>query len=160
MTSRRAALLLLAALQTGCPRGTGKGGADNSGVPLPPPVPAKLEVTSVAPHTGHDPGAKSKLIGLMADENARWFRVLQSARPAPAHFIGYTIHERRWVVIEAEAGVLLSDEDETHRVLDVEVRVGSLELDSRHSLRDPRLAAFTSLARLGTIPFGDEAKAI
>jgi predicted Zn-dependent protease len=160
MTSRRAALILFALLQTGCPRGAGRGGSGDSGVPLPPAVPATLEVTSIAPHTGHDPGAKSKLIGLMADENARWFKALQSARPAPAHFIGYTVHERRSVTIEAEAGVLLSDEDETHRVLDVEVRVGSHELDSRHSLRDPRLAAFTSLARIGSIPFGDDPKAI
>jgi TldD protein len=129
-------------------------------VPLPPPVPAKVEVTSVPPETGHDPAARSKLIDLMVEENARWFRALKEARPAPAHFIGYTIHERRSVSIEAEAGVLLGDEDETHRVLDVEVRVGSKDLDSRHSLRDPRLAAFTSLARLGNIPFGEDPKAI
>ena len=161
MMRRPEALILLAALfQAGCPRGTGKGGSGGSGVPLPPAVPAKLELQSIAPNTGHDPAAKSKLIGLMADENARWFRVLQSARPAPAHFIGYTVHERRSVTIEGEAGVMLSDEDETHRVLDVEVRVGSHQLDSRHSLRDPRLAAFTSLARLGSIPFGDDPKAI
>src|SRR5688572_21315535 len=99
MTWRREALLILAALLAGCPRGAGKGQSGDSGVPLPPAVPAKLEVHSVAPHTGHDPGAKSKLIGLMADENARWYRVLQGARPAPAHFIGYTVHERRSVVI-------------------------------------------------------------
>ncbi|HEU5056692.1 MAG TPA: metallopeptidase TldD-related protein [Kofleriaceae bacterium] len=161
MMWRREALILFAALlQAGCPRGTGKTGGDESGVPLPPAVPAKLEAQSVPPETGHDPSAKSKLIGLMAEENARWFRVLQNARPAPAHFIGYTVHERRSVTIEAEAGVMLSDDDETHRVLDVEVRVGSKELDSRHGLRDPRLAAFTSLARLGSIPFGEDPKAI
>jgi TldD protein len=64
------------------------------------------------------------------------------------------------VSIEAEAGVLLSDDDEVHRVLDVEVRVGSQALDSRHPLRDPRLAAFTSLARTGSAPFGEDPKAI
>jgi len=160
MTSRREALLLSAVFLAGCPRSTGRSGSDESGVPLPPPVPAKVEVTNVPPQAGHDPAAKSKLIGLMAEENARWFKVLKDARPAPAHFIGYTVHERRSVTIEAEAGVLLSDEDETHRVLDVEVRVGSNQLDSRHALRDQRLAAFTSLARLGNIPFGDDPKAI
>lgn len=129
-------------------------------MPVPPAIPAKLEIKSVPPEAGNEPAARSKLIDLMADENGRWFRVLREARPAPAHFIGYTIHDRRSVTIEAEAGVLQSDEDETHRVLDVEVRVGSQQLDSRHPLRDPRLAAFTSLARLGSVPFGDDPKAI
>jgi len=109
---------------------------------------------------GNDPAAKSKLIDLMTTENTRWFGALKNAQPAPAHFIGYQIHERRFVVMDAVDGVLLADEDETQRALDVEVRVGSEQIDSRHQLRDPRLAAFTSLARLGPVPFGEDEEAI
>ncbi|HWM86407.1 MAG TPA: hypothetical protein VNO33_11230, partial [Kofleriaceae bacterium] len=110
--------------------------------------------------SGNEPAAKSKLIDIMKAENDRWFKQLKSAQPAPAHFIGYQVHERRSVTVDAVDGVLLADEDDTQRALDVEVRVGSQEIDSRHPLRDPRLAAFTSLARLGAVPFGEDEKAI
>src|SRR5688572_19554920 len=160
MTSRHAAVLLLCAgALAGCPRSGGKAGG-GSGTPLPPAIPAELKAEAVPPATGHDPAAKSPIIDMMAEENARWYRVLAGHQMAPAHYIGYTIHERRSVVIEAEDGVLLADEDEDQRALDVEVRVGSKELDSRHPLKDPRLAAFTSLARLGTVPDGQDEKAI
>ncbi len=151
--------LVAASAAAGCGGGRGKGDAQ-SARPLPPAVPAKLEVEQLAPTAGNDPAAKSKLIDMMASENARWFKQLRSAQPAPAHFIGYQIHERRSVTIDAVDGVLLADEDDTQRALDVEVRVGSKDVDSRHPLRDPRLAAFTSLARLGAVPFGEDDKAI
>jgi predicted Zn-dependent protease len=143
----------------GCPKG-GVPDGSSDGRPLPPPVPAVVEVDSLAPLAGNDPSAKSKLIDIMASENTRWFQTLKSAQPAPAHFIGYQIHERRSVTMDAVDGVLLADEDETQRALDVEVRVGSEQIDSRHPLRDPRLAAFTSLARLGSVPFGEDDEAI
>ena len=149
-------LLFLAA---GCPRSGGKPGGDDAR-PLPPAIRAELVPENVAPLTGNDPAAKSKIIDMMAEENSRWFGVLKSAQPAPAHFIGYTIHERRSVTVEAEDGVILADEDETVRALDVEVRVGSPMLDSRHPVQDQRLAALTSLARLGNAPFGEDEKAI
>jgi TldD protein len=151
--------LVAASAVAGCGGGRGKGDAE-SARPLPPAVPAKLEVEQLAPTAGNDPAAKSKLIDMMASENARWFKQLRSAQPAPAHFIGYQIHERRSVTIDAVDGVLLADEDDTQRALDVEVRVGSPAIDSRHQLRDPRLAAFTTLARLGSVPFGEDDKAI
>jgi predicted Zn-dependent protease len=163
MISRRAAVLAaLPVLLSGCPKG---GKVEGPGGPaLPPAIPAEVKLDSVPPETGHDPSAKSPLIDLMAEESARWFQVLSAPpgpnRPAPAHFIGYTIHERRSVVVEAEDGVLLSDEDDVQRALDVEVRVGSKELDSRHPLKDQRLAAFTSLARLGHVPFGSDPQAV
>jgi predicted Zn-dependent protease len=149
------------ALLAGCPRSTGKpGGGDDDARPLPPAIPAELKPENVTPQSGHDPAAKSKIIDMMAEENSRWFKVLKGAQPAPAHFIGYTIHERRSVSVEAEDGVILADDDETVRALDVEVRVGSPMLDSRHPIEDQRLAAFTSLSRLGNAPFGEDEKAI
>jgi TldD protein len=150
--------LAAAALAAGC--GGGRGSGDGKSRPLPPAVPAKLEVQNLAPLTGNDPSAKSKLIDMMAAENARWFQQLKGAQPAPAHFISYHIHERRAVTIDAVDGVLLADEDDTQRALDVDVRVGSPALDSRHPLRDPRLAAFTTLARIGSVPFGEDDKTI
>ena len=151
--------LVAAGLAVGCGGNRGKGDGDGAH-PLPPAVPAKLEVENLPPRSGHDPAAKSKLIDIMTAENKRWFAALKAAQPAPAHFIAYQIHERRSVTMDAVDGVLLADEDDTQRALDVEVRVGSKEVDSRHPLRDPRLAAFTSLARLGAVPFGEDDKAI
>jgi TldD protein len=165
MTWRKAGASLFfsaaaAILAAGCPKGGVPGGSGDGARAVPPAVPAKLELDSQPPMTGNDPSAKSKLIDLMASENARWFKALRTAQPAPAHFIGYQIHERRSVVMDAADGVLLADEDETQRALDVEVRVGSQQIDSRHPLRDPRVAALTSLTRLGSIPFGEDEKAI
>jgi TldD protein len=151
--------LAAAAFAAGCGGGRGKGDADSARA-LPPPVPAKLEAQNVAPTAGDDPSAKSKIIDIMAGENQRWFNQLKTAQPAPAHFIAYQIHERRSVTIDAVDGVLLADDDDTERALDVDVRVGSNEIDSRHQLRDPRLAAFTSLARIGPAPFGEDDEAI
>src|SRR5690606_16666339 len=150
-----ATLCVLPMMLGGCPKPEVKSGGDSGGTktPLPPAVPATIETVKVPPQVGHDPAAKSPIIDLMSKENQRWFEALSSATPAPAHFIGYTIHERQSVSIEAEDGVLLADDDGAQRVLDVEVRVGSQQLDSRHPLKDPRLAAFTSLPRLSTMPF-------
>ncbi|HUS66367.1 MAG TPA: metallopeptidase TldD-related protein, partial [Kofleriaceae bacterium] len=159
MIPPRAGFLLLF-LAAGCPRSGGKAGGADDGRPLPPKIPAELKAENVAPLTGHDPAAKSKIIDMMAEENSRWFKVLKSAQPAPAHFIGYTIYERRQVSVAAEDGIMLADEDETVRALDVEVRVGSPMLDSRHPIQDQRLAALTSLFRLGNAPFGEDEKAI
>jgi predicted Zn-dependent protease len=159
MKPRRAGFLLLF-WAAGCPRSGGKAGGGDDARPLPPAIPAELKADSVPPLAGHDPAAKSKIIDMMAEENSRWFRVLKSAQPAPAHFIGYTIYERRHVAVAAEEGVILADDDETVRALDVEVRVGSPMLDSRHPIQDQRLAALTSLSRLGSAPFGEDEKAI
>src|SRR5262249_43781854 len=153
MTSRTAGASLLslfaAAALSGCSGAGTKAGTTPAVPPAPPAVPAKLEADTLAPTAGNDPSAKSKLIDLMAAQNTRWGSAQKTARPAPAHSSAYQSDERRFVVMDAVDGVLLADEDEPQRALDVEVRVGSNEIDSRHTLRDPRLAAFTSMARLG-----------
>ena len=165
--------LFLAIALSGCPHpaatgaASGQGGPgsssadpDGSATPLPPAIPAQLKAELVPPEQGNDPSAKSPLIDLMATENQRWFEKLSDAQPAPAHFIGYTIRERRSVSIEAEDGVLTGDDDDTQRALDVNVRVGTPQLDSRHQIKDQRAAAIASLARIGTVPFGKDPEAV
>jgi TldD protein len=156
----KAAILVLLAL-AGCPRQSGLGpDGPSGGAPLPPAVPVELDADRVAPMDGHDPAARSPLIDLLASENQRWYERLKADPNLPAYYVAYTIRERRGVVIEAEDGTLTGDEDEVQRALDVEVRVGSPDLDNRHPLRDPQLAALTSPVRLGRIPFGSDEKAI
>lgn len=155
-----AALLLLLG---GCPKPTGSETPQNPDEPARRPLsktPITVEADLASPERGHDPSAKSKLLDIMARENARWMEELKHQPKAPAYFLAYTIHEKKVVALEAESGALTLDEDETQRALDVEVRVGSPELDNRRPLRDPQLAQFNSLQHLGRVPRGEDPKAI
>ena len=126
---------------------------------LPPAVPAEVVLTQTSPADGHAPNSKSPLIDYMSNENSRWKRALSQA-PVPAYFIGYRIQDQRRIVIEGEGGAILFQNEGRDRYLDVEVRVGTPKLDSRHSLRDQRMEALTSLQRVGSVPRGTDEKGI
>ncbi|HET6611905.1 MAG TPA: metallopeptidase TldD-related protein, partial [Kofleriaceae bacterium] len=128
--------------------------------PSLPAIPTTIASDIIEPLTGNDPAAKSPILEVMAAENARWMKTLPDLSPEPAYYLAYTVYEKRSVVIEAEGGALLASSDDTGRALDVEIRVGSPELDNRHQIPDDRMAAFASLTDLGRMPFGDDPDAI
>lgn len=154
-------LLLLGA----CPK-SGPTTVGDKKLPPPPPdktlpeIPVEVNAEKRAPGEGHDPKAKSPLLDIMIAENARWMESIKSAPEAPAYFLGYTIHDKQVIVLEAESGALTMDANQKQRALDVEVRVGSPALDNRRPLREPRLAQLTSIPRLGIVPQGADPKAI
>jgi predicted Zn-dependent protease len=51
----------------------------------------------------------------------------------PAYFLAYDLIAREQLWIAAEDGVLVRDEHDTDRLLDVDIRVGSRDLDNSHS---------------------------
>ena len=124
------------------------------------PIPTQVTSSRVEPMAGHTPRAASPLLAVMASENKRWIDVL-ATKPAAerAYFLGYQIHDRRIVVIEADGGALITDNDETDRFLDVEVRVGSPAMDNRHQIHDPKGHNHT-LNRQNYAPFGSDDQAI
>jgi len=139
--------------------------------PLPPPkavddkpadlpdIPAKIEVTTIKPTSGADPAARSPLLDVMMSENQRWMRTL-TKQPDPAYFLGYTITDQRSVTLEAEGGAIVTDSDDTDRNLDVEVRVGSPQLDNTHQLSDDPNGLNAPLSRRGIVPLGDDRDAV
>ena len=124
-----------------------------------PAIPSKIELTRIEPRSGHKPEVASPILGWMAAENERWMGELKK-RPEPAHYLSYQIADQRVVSLEAEGGALIDDSDERQRNLDVDLRVGSAELDNTRSLSDDPNGANNPMVRRGTVPFGDEPLAI
>jgi predicted Zn-dependent protease len=154
----------------GCPGpggtgGTGKG--SGTAPPLDPPeskldlpaVPAKIEVTSSSPTDANTPDARSPILDIMKAEVEREMASL-SKQKDPAHYIAYQLMEQRVVSIDAEGGAIINDSDQTGRNLDVEVRVGSPDLDNTRALADEQSAINGPLARNGVAPFGDDKQAL
>jgi len=164
--------LVLASSVSGCPRGPGKA-VHTDPPPLDPPkkvvpvrpaldmpeIPAEIDAKRVEPLSGNDPKAASPVLAVMAEENARWMRALSGRKPAPAYYLAYAIHDQREVSIEADGGALTRDADDTDRYVDVEIRVGSPDLDNTHALsKDPELNS--RLERQSYAPIGDDPQAV
>jgi predicted Zn-dependent protease len=121
-------------------------------------VPSKIETTSIEPMAGDSPADKSPLLDIMLDENQRWMKALAD-KEDPAYYLAYQVTDVRVVSLEAEGGALISDGDDTDRNLDVEVRVGSPELDNTRPLGDGT-GLNEPMTRHGIIPFGTDRGAI
>src|SRR5688572_13779431 len=119
----RVVIMVAIAALSGCPSRP-RVGVDEptDGEKLPPAVPAKVEVQRVDPMDANDPSARSPLLDVMREENARWTDALKASGP-PAYFLGYLITDRRTVVLEASDGGLVIEDDDSSRALDVDVRV-------------------------------------
>lgn len=159
------ALLPLLPVLGGCPQPT-KPTLDDKKLPPPvvdktlPEIPVEVNAEKLGPMAGNDPSAKSPLLDIMAAENARWMKSFKASADTPAYFLGYTIQDTQIIVLEAESGALTIDADERERTLDVDVRVGSPQLDNRHPIQDPQIAGLTSFQHVGKAPRGSDPKAI
>lgn len=158
----------VAGLSLGCPSGRNGG----TGVQTPPPpvpggalkvelpsIPATLDVTRSEPTDGHTPAKRSPLLDILKTENERQMAVLRK-QPDPAHYLAYQLVEQRVVNLEAEGGALITDSDDTARNLDVEIRVGTPQLDNTRNLASDDNGLNAPLTRRGVVPFGDDKQAI
>lgn len=157
----------LAASLAGCPSGGGTGPASpDKAPPLPPeprielqPVPARLEAVTTAPLDGNAPDQRSPILDIMKGEIDREMAALK-AQKDPAYYLAYQLVEQRIVSLDADGGALIADSDDTARNLDVEVRVGSPELDNTRALADDTNGLNAPLTRRGVVPFGDNKQAL
>ena len=124
-----------------------------------PSIPSKVEVTRSAPTDGNAPAKRSPLLDILGAENARQMAALRKQKE-PAHYLAYQLVEQRIVNLEAEGGALITDSDDTARNLDVEVRVGSPELDNTRNLASDDNGLNSPLTRRGVVPFGEDKQAI
>jgi TldD protein len=82
--------------------------------------------------------APGPVLQALDKEMKRAFDVLrQKGDPSP-YFISYSVRESSNINIEASHGALRSSDRDNSRLLDVDVRVGSYQLDSTHQIRGPR----------------------
>ncbi len=122
-------------------------------------VPSKIDVTRSSPTDGNDPAKRSPLLDIMKAENDRQMAALRTQKE-PAHYLAYQLVEQRIVNLEAEGGALITDSDDTARNLDLELRVGSPELDNTRNLASDDNGLNAPMNRRGVIPFGEDKQAI
>jgi TldD protein len=157
--------VLATGLLAACP-GSGKTvdhptpeGTPDAGVAGLEDVPTDIDVSNIQPMDGNSPDDKSPLLDIMLAENQRWMKALAD-KDTPAYYLAYQVTDTRVVSLEAEGGAMVGDSDDTDRNLDVEVRVGSPELDNTHQLADENEALNQPLTRHGIIPFGADKQAV
>lgn len=76
------------------------------------------------------------LIQSMRKELDRSFSRLKNAGEAPLYFLSYALYDTRSLSMQSDYGALYSKDDVNHsRTLDVDLRVGSPELDNTHKIR-------------------------
>jgi len=165
---RSASTWALALVLAACGPG-GRGGKPTKPGPDLPPVadkpielpniPSHIETTAVEPMTGSSPADRSPVLDVMAAENKRWMATLTKQND-PAYYLAYQLVEQREVSLDAEGGALVGDSDDTDRVLDVEIRVGSPELDNTRALSDDGEGLNEPLPRRAIAPFGTDGQSI
>jgi predicted Zn-dependent protease len=120
----------LAALVACKPRGT---------VPPPNPTlwgePGSGAGSSIKIQRSEAPvGAPSPVLEVLAGEVARNLAQLQAeAREVPAYFLSYDLIARDHLWLEAQQGQLIRRRHDSDRAVDVDVRVGTPQLDNSHS---------------------------
>src|SRR4051812_9031487 len=124
-----------------------------------PSIPAKIDVTTSAPTDGTSPDKRSPILDILKAENEREIAALRQQKE-PAHYLSYQLVEQRIVNLESEGGALITDSDDTARNLDVEVRVGTSDLDNTRNLASDDNGLNSPLTRRGVVPFGDDKQAI
>lgn len=124
-----------------------------------PQVPAKIEVTTSQPTDGNAPDKRSPILDVLRAENEREIHVLEK-QPDPAYYLAFQLVEQRIVSLDAEGGALITDNDDTARNLDVEVRVGSPKLDNTRQVSDDTNGLNAPLTRRGLVPFADDKQAL
>ena len=124
-----------------------------------PAIAAKIDVTKSAPMDDSAPDKRSPVLDILKTENAREIEALKK-QPTPAYYLGYQVEEQRIVNLEAEGGALTVDSEDTQRNLDVDVRVGTPQLDNTHPLADDTNNLNAPLTRRGVIAFGDDKEAL
>jgi TldD protein len=91
--------------------------------------------SSAAPPPAQAPGASDDLLGALSQELDRSMTNLQRPGDAPLYYLQYSVAEKRSYDVGVENGGLTAPRASTWRFLDVDVRVGSMELDNTHEIR-------------------------
>jgi len=150
---------------------SGGAGEKHPTKPVPPPlpgndakmelpaIPANIQVTTSAPTDATAPDKKYPILDVMKAETQREMEAFAKTSD-PAYYLAYQLVEQRVVSLEAEGGAMVTDQDDVARNLDVDVRVGSPQLDNTHPLADDTNGLNAPLTRRGDVPFGEDKAAL
>jgi len=82
-----------------------------------------------------EPVKESPVLKIMEKELKRSFKKLKGKEYAPLYYLSYSIVEQQTHNISASYGAIDSDSERKERHFDVDVRVGSPQLDNTHEIR-------------------------
>jgi len=151
------------AVLAACPGGNAKGPKGLNPTPEMkvdlPAIPSKIDVVTSPPTAGNAPDKRSPILAVLKAENQREMEALKKEKDR-AYYLAYQLVEQRVVSLEAEGGALITDSDDSARNVDVEVRVGTPELDNTRALASDDNGLNSPLTRRGVVPFGDDKQAL
>jgi hypothetical protein len=78
---------------------------------------------------------ESPVLLAMEKELSRCYSTLSHQQPAPLYFLNYEITDIVRTTISASYGAIKAEDQDHSRYLDVDVRVGSPQLDNTHEIR-------------------------
>ncbi len=81
------------------------------------------------------PAQDNVLLQAMNKELVRSFTKLKNAGPEPLYFLSYNVYDSEILSLRAAYGALEHSDHKRSRLLNVETRVGNMELDNTHKLR-------------------------
>lgn len=114
-------------------------------------VPSRSELQALEPMEGNTPDVADPILAVMERENKRWISA-QAGAAKPPYYVSYQVTERRVVSLEAEGGAIVNDDDDTDRLLDLDVRVGSPKLDNTRAISIDGDGLNNPLARQVSMP--------
>jgi len=119
------------------------------------PVVLLLGLGAAGPAAAKPPAA-APVLQAMQQELERSMRALR-AQPIPPYFLGYEITETHTVTVRGVFGCITSSQESRNRLLDIDLRVGSYDLDNTHPLRGrPRFGGRMPIR----VPLQDDVDAI
>lgn len=90
------------------------------------------------PIDARGPKTINAVLTAMEEELSRSMKILGQRGSPPPYFICYQITDKQQVTISAALGALKNNSKKHSRLLDVDVRVGSYQLDNTHQMRGRR----------------------
>jgi predicted Zn-dependent protease len=108
-------------------------------------------------HAADLPAGATPMLGALRAEVDRSFAAFK-VQPVPAFYLGYEVTANHRYEIETSFGALMKSTEIRDRHLDIDVRIGSPQLDNTHELRGDDTAAKSPGA--GPLPIEDDPDAI
>ena len=103
---------------------------------------------------------ESPVLEAMQQEMERSIEQLKDAEEAPLYFLMYGVAEMKSYSLSASLGALQSDSENHGRTLDIDLRVGTPQLDNTHEIRTGRGRGFRRRSRGSSLPVDDDIMAI
>jgi TldD protein len=100
------------------------------------------------------------LLEMMEDELDRSMKNLGHASDAPLYYLQYAVTGLHKLDLEVQDGGLFAPQQERRRYLDVDLRVGSMELDSTHEIRGTGAGGTSYRWRRAPFPLEDDPEAV